>query len=120
MSQNHHQLLPCPHKPNCVSSLASDPQQFVDALEFPQGCEPGLQKLRQILCTMRGVTITASAAGYIHAECRSRLCGFIDDLEFLWDDDGSRFHVRSASRSGYYDFGVNRRRVESVRKLCEQ
>lgn len=53
---------------------------------------------------------------YLHAEVRSFLFRFVDDLEFLIDTEQSLIHMRSASRTGYSDLGVNRRRVEHVRK----
>jgi uncharacterized protein (DUF1499 family) len=53
--------------------------------------------------------------GYLHAEFRSALFGFVDDVEFRMDETAGRIDVRSASRTGYFDFGVNRRRVEEIR-----
>jgi uncharacterized protein (DUF1499 family) len=51
----------------------------------------------------------------VRAEFRSRL-GFVDDVEFRIDEAAGRIHVRSASRKGYWDLGVNRRRVETIRE----
>jgi len=53
---------------------------------------------------------------YIHASFKSRIFGFVDDVEFLFNDAKKMIHIRSASRVGYYDFGVNRRRAEKLRK----
>jgi uncharacterized protein (DUF1499 family) len=61
---------------------------------------------------MKVVTVKAN---YIHAEFRSRLFGFVDDVEFSFDEDPKTVHLRSASRTGYYDFGVNRKRMERIR-----
>jgi uncharacterized protein (DUF1499 family) len=52
---------------------------------------------------------------YIHAEFRSRLFGFVDDVEFSFDEDKKTIHLRSASRTGLYDFGMNRKRMERIR-----
>jgi len=52
---------------------------------------------------------------YIHAKFTSRLFRFVDDVEFCIDDDLKIIHVRSSSRVGYFDFGVNRRRIERIR-----
>jgi uncharacterized protein (DUF1499 family) len=68
---------------------------------------------------MKGVTIITSEDGYIYAECKTPLMGFVDDLEFYFDPDNKVFHVRSASRLGYRDFDVNRNRVEEIRSLFE-
>ncbi len=65
---------------------------------------------------MKGSRITEEKPGYLHAEFRSALFGFVDDVEFRMDEAHGRIDVRSASRTGYYDFGVNRRRVEEIRK----
>ena len=54
---------------------------------------------------------------YLHAEVKSRIFGFIDDVEFFLDVQMRRIHVRSASRTGYSDLGVNRNRIEHVRKI---
>jgi uncharacterized protein (DUF1499 family) len=45
---------------------------------------------------------------------------FVDDVEFLFDDTNKKIHVRSASRVGYSDMGVNRKRVEELRKLLNE
>jgi uncharacterized protein (DUF1499 family) len=65
---------------------------------------------------MKGARIAEEKAGYLRAEFRSSLFGFVDDLELLLDKAAKRIDVRSASRTGYFDFGVNRRRVEEIRK----
>jgi uncharacterized protein (DUF1499 family) len=57
---------------------------------------------------------------YIHAECRSRIFGFVDDVEFWFDGANGVIHFRSASRMGYSDLGVNRKRMERIRKEFSQ
>jgi uncharacterized protein (DUF1499 family) len=59
--------------------------------------------------------IVTDAEGYLHAECRSALLGFVDDLELHLRPADAQIAVRSASRLGYSDMGVNRRRVEALR-----
>jgi uncharacterized protein (DUF1499 family) len=56
---------------------------------------------------------------YLHYEFTSFLFRFVDDVEFLFDDDTKTVHFRSASRTGYGDLGVNRRRMEQIRSLIE-
>jgi uncharacterized protein (DUF1499 family) len=58
-------------------------------------------------------------AAYLHFEFTSLLLRFVDDVEFLFDDDTKTVHFRSASRIGYSDLGVNRRRMEEIRALVE-
>jgi uncharacterized protein (DUF1499 family) len=56
---------------------------------------------------------------YLHYEFTSLLLRFVDDVEFLFDDETKTIHFRSASRTGYGDFGVNRRRMEDIRSRIE-
>lgn len=78
-------------------------------------CLQSLQHLRRILESTPGVTLVVSTDSYLRAKCTTRIFRFIDDLELLTDTDDEVIHVRSASRVGTWDFGVNRRRVESLR-----
>ena len=64
---------------------------------------------------MKRARIVAAEERYIHAEFTSALFRFVDDVEFLLDSETKTIHVRSASRVGYSDLGVNRRRVEEIR-----
>jgi len=57
---------------------------------------------------------------YLHYEATSLLLRFVDDVEFLLDDETKTIHFRSASRTGYGDLGVNRKRMEQVRALAGQ
>jgi uncharacterized protein (DUF1499 family) len=65
---------------------------------------------------MRHTRIVTAQGNYIHAEVRSPVFRFVDDIEFLIDERRGNIHVRSASRTGYFDFGVNRKRVEEIRR----
>ena len=58
-------------------------------------------------------------ATYLRYEFTSLLLRFVDDVEFLFDDSTKTVHFRSASRTGYSDLGVNRRRMERIRSLVE-
>lgn len=60
--------------------------------------------------------LVANVDVYVHATFKSKVFGFVDDVEFIFNDAQKLIHVRSAARTGYYDFGVNRRRVEWLRK----
>lgn len=74
-----------------------------------------MQRLKSLITSMNGITIITSSDDYLHAECKTPIIGFIDDLEFYWSESEKICHVRSASRIGYHDLGVNRRRVEKIR-----
>lgn len=73
-----------------------------------------MHNLRQVILNEPRTTITSEEGGYLRAEVRSFLFRFVDDIEFLLDTDSNIIHIRSASRTGYRDFGVNRRRVERI------
>ena len=85
---------------------------------FPVSGDPAttLRRLRNAVAAMPRTRIVAATDSYLHAVCRTRCFGFRDDLEFQYSAAENVVHVRSASRWGIYDFGVNRRRVERVRK----
>lgn len=102
-------LRPCPSSPNCVSSEAPD----TDFAPFELPGEDGWERLRLAIVSQGG-SIEREEAGYLHATFRSRGFGFVDDLECRLD--GRTVQVRSASRLGWWDMGVNRRRVELLRK----
>ena len=107
-------LKPCPVRPNCVSSQASG-ASHVPALVFQGDSATVLQRLKTVLESMPRMRIVAQTPTYIRAEAASRIFGFVDDVEFLLDAQARLVHVRSASRLGYSDLGVNRRRIEAVR-----
>ncbi len=111
-------LKPCPRSPNCVSSLATDPRHAIAPLRFAAGVSPqtGLSRVARLLERLRGVSVVRHEDLYLHAECRSLVFRFVDDLEFCWDDTRQVCQLRSAARTGYYDFGVNRRRIEKLRR----
>ncbi|HKA13675.1 MAG TPA: DUF1499 domain-containing protein [Myxococcota bacterium] len=107
-------LAPCPDKPNCVSSLAPDEGHRVAPFSISRG-DKGWAAVRDAVAAMPRTTIVEERPGYLHAECRSRIFRFVDDLELERSRAGDRVDVRSASRVGYGDWGVNRARVESLR-----
>jgi len=108
-------LPPCPASPNCVSSRDPDPARRVDPIPFRGTPEEAREALEAVLRSLPRATIVASSGIGIRAEFRS-LLGFVDDVEFRIDEAAGVIHVRSASRTGYWDLGVNRRRVETIRE----
>ncbi len=75
-------------------------------------------RLRTLLAGAPRTVIVTATDDYLHAVCRTRL-GFADDIECRLCPTGRVIHVRSASRIGIYDFGVNRRRVEALRRRLQ-
>jgi uncharacterized protein (DUF1499 family) len=107
-------LKPCPSSPNCVSTQATVPGQQMAPLPYRGDRTRSRQLILSIVGAMPRTTILSQTDDYIHVEYRSRLFGFVDDVEFLFDDEGAVIHFRSASRSGYSDMGVNRKRMEGI------
>lgn len=108
-------LKECPKSPNCVSSLAQDPEHAVQALVYSGSRADALAKLKKVLMGMKRTTIVDEQENYIHAETRSLIFRFVDDVEFYFPAE-QVIHVRSASRVGHSDLGVNRKRVEEIRR----
>lgn len=116
-------LAPCRETPNCVSSFAdpvADAVHYVAPLEPRGDAGEAFAKLRNRIADTDRVSVVRSDADYLRAECASRLMGFIDDLELLLDRRTGVIQVRSASRLGRRDFGVNRDRVEALRAWLAQ
>jgi len=108
-------LTPCSSASNCVSSQATG-KHYIEP--FPVGIEPVVywENLRNGLAATTGMKLLEATDTYMHFECTTPLLGFVDDLELYLDAEIGVCHVRSASRFGYFDFGKNRQRVESIRK----
>lgn len=108
-------LAPCPDSPNCVSSQSTDKRHAIEPLRYEGAAEAAMQALIEVIQKMKRTRIKTAQERYIHAEFTSFLFRFVDDVEFLLDEGSKTIHVRSASRVGYSDLDVNRKRVEAVR-----
>ena len=115
-------LAPPRRTPNCVSSQAdpADAQHYIAPIAYRGAPAQAMAAARQAVQSMERATIVSEARDYLYAEYRSRLLGYVDDLELYFDAAAGIFHVRSASRLGRRDFGVNRERVEALRRRLEQ
>jgi uncharacterized protein (DUF1499 family) len=108
-------LSPCPSSPNCVSTDADDQDHHIPALELALSAADGWRAARRAVASLPRTTIVTETADYLHAECASAFFGFVDDLELHLRPAENAIAVRSASRLGRSDLGVNRKRVESLR-----
>ena len=108
-------LGPCPSSPNCVSSQSSDDAHRISPLTYSGPAADAMKKLTVVIQTFPRTSVITVSESYLHAEFTSAIFRFVDDLEFLVDDTAKVIHVRSASRMGYSDLGVNRKRVEEIR-----
>jgi uncharacterized protein (DUF1499 family) len=113
-------LEPCPRSPNCVSSLAADAGHRVDAFALRAPAAEAWAAAKRALEAMPRTRIVEERGGYLRAEATSRLFRFVDDVELALASDGRRIDVRSASRVGYSDLGVNRKRVEALRAALRE
>ena len=110
-------LSPCPDSPNCVSSQSSDKRHFIEPLRYEGTEQKAMERLIGVVQGMKRCRIITMEDHYIHAEFTSAFFRFVDDVEFYFDSEAKVIHMRSASRTGNSDFGVNRQRMEKVRSL---
>ncbi len=110
-------LAPCPRSPNCVASQAdrADAAHFIAPIAIKGDAQAAWRALRDAVAGAERAKVVAEKDGYLRAEFATRVVGFVDDVEFLLDAGARTIHVRSASRLGYRDFGVNRARIEAIR-----
>lgn len=112
-------LAAVPNSPNCVSTQATDDEHSIAPIPFDGGAEKAMSVLRSIVEEASGATVVSEADRYLHVEFRSQIFRFVDDVEFYIDDQAGVVHFRSASRVGHSDLGVNRKRMESIRRRFE-
>lgn len=106
---------PCPKTPNCVSSKSTDPVHHIAPIPFLVPVDAARERLLAVLRALPRTRIVAAEPRRVRVEFRTLLCRFVDDAEFFFDEAQKVIELRSASRVGRYDFGVNRRRLERVR-----
>lgn len=111
------QLAPCPDKPNCVFSGSKDPEHAIDPYRYSGDLDTARHLLVRIIQEQARTEVIIQEENYIHVTFTSMILRFTDDVEFLFDESEKVIHVRSASRVGRSDFGVNRKRVELLRGL---
>lgn len=109
-------LKPPPATPNAVSSQATTGYHAIEPLRYTGSAPRAMDALVEIVQSMPRATIVERTDDYLRAEFKSALLGFVDDVEFHAPPKQKVIHVRSASRLGHSDFGVNRKRVEAIRE----
>ena len=114
-----HRLASCPPTPNCVSSQALDPRHRIPPLRFSGSPSEVMNRVSEIVLSLPGARIESASDTYLHARVKTPVFRFVDDLELLLDPKAGVIHVRSASRTGTWDLGANRRRVEWLRRRIE-
>ena len=108
-------LSPCPETPNCVVSQNADNTHAIAPIEYHTDLATARETLLKVLTAVPRTEVVEQTDNYIRAQSKSRIFKFIDDLEFYFPSDEPVIHLRSASRVGESDLGVNRRRSEQIR-----
>ena len=109
-------LQACPNAYNCVCTQDPRDRYRMDPISYKGTQEEAREKLLSVIRRMIQSTLVKATPDYVHVEYRSSFFEFVDDVEFLFDDSAKLIHFRSASRTGYYDFNVNRNRMEDIRR----
>ncbi|MGK7891088.1 MAG: DUF1499 domain-containing protein [Leptolyngbyaceae cyanobacterium] len=117
---NDGQLSPCPASPNCVASQGDvDAGHKIAPIGYEGDRATARDALVKAIATLPRTAIVADTNDYIRIAATSRLMGFVDDAEFYFPEDEAVIQVRSASRLGESDLGVNRDRIETLRAAVQ-
>lgn len=108
-------LAACPASPNCVVSQDGDPKHAIDPIAYHVDRDRAKETLLKVINAVPRTEVIEKTDNYIHALSKSRIFKFVDDVEFYFPKDENVIHMRSASRVGESDLGVNRRRMEQIR-----
>lgn len=108
-------LPPCQDTPNCVSSQSTDQPHYIAPFKISGDPKLAWAALRQAIMEHDRMIITHETDSTLHAEATSLVLHFVDDIDAILYADAGLVHIRSASRLGHSDFGVNRKRIEKFR-----
>lgn len=116
LAEGSGRLAPCPASPNCVSSEATDALHAIPAYRIRGDAGAAWAALATHVRALPGVEVVTAEDYYLHAVFTTRLMRYRDDVELGLDAESGTIRLRSASRVGYGDMGVNRERMESIRE----
>ena len=114
---NNGKLKTCPESPNCVSSQSEDKAHYIAPISYTGSVDKARNTLLSVIKKIKRTNIILVKEDYIYTEFKSAIFRFVDDVEFYFPKNEKIIHVRSASRIGYSDMGVNRKRIENIREL---
>lgn len=109
----------CPESPNCVSTQDQDNQHKIEVFYLKGDFTENWLEIQRIVAALPRSAVVKAGETYLHATFKSRLFRFVDDLELFLNPATGIISIRSAARTGYWDFGVNRRRVEQLRHVLQ-
>ncbi|MCB0407684.1 MAG: DUF1499 domain-containing protein [Bdellovibrionales bacterium] len=107
----------CPSSPNCVSTMTKQSQKKMNPISYSQSCASVNEKIINLLNQFPRAKLIQRTETYLHYTFKSQIFGFVDDVEFFIDDIQHLVHFRSASRTGYSDFGANKKRMNQLSLL---
>ena len=115
-------FFPCPKKHICVSTQANenDEKHYINPILYEESKKEAMDKIIKAVNSKKRTKILEQTDEYLHFLFVTGTLKFKDDVEFYFDDLNKKIHFRSQSRIGGYDWGTNRRRMESIRKLYEK
>lgn len=109
------QLAACPDSPNCVSTQTDQTDKKMPPIVFADSSEEATTRLKAIIAEkFPRAKLICENQNYLHYEFVSLIFRFVDDVEFLVNDDTKQIDFRSASRVGHSDLGANRKRMETI------
>lgn len=108
------QLAPCPATPNCVNTQSSDAKHSIEPFTYSLSSEKAFADIKTVIQSLDRTKVIAETVNYLYVEFTSAIIGFVDDIEFYLAREAKVIHVRSASRLGASDLGVNRQRIETI------
>ncbi len=109
------QLAACSKTPNCVSTTHQDLNRLMLPVKYEGlSLEEAKDVLFEVLKTLPKIKIEKDEGTYVHAEAQTMVFEYVQDVEFLFDEEAKTLHFRSASRVGFTDFGSNKRRMQSI------
>ncbi len=114
-------LMPCNGKWNCAITQTVDGQKpSTQPIYYTSSKKDARALLKKIILSFARVKIVSEADDYMHATFESGFWHFIDDVEFYLPNNAKVIQMRSASRKGKYDFGVNKRRLKKIKKMFDK
>ncbi|MTB50714.1 DUF1499 domain-containing protein [Lewinella sp. W8] len=107
-------LKPCPKSPNCVSTQSTQADKKREPIPYMGTMEEAKARLKTVIAGMPRTKLVKEEGNYLHFTFKTFPIPFIDDVEFIFDDEAKVIHFRSASRVGHSDLGVNSKRMKKV------
>jgi len=113
-------LQECPESPNCVSTQTQQESKKMDPIPFELDPDEVRKVIKSVVESLPNTNLQKESDSHLHYIFKSKIFGFIDDVEFLIDAGQKLIHFRSASRTGYSDLGVNKKRMTALQEAIKK